>query len=496
MFRSPFVFLLSGAFGAALSVPSPVQAAPPNIIFFLADDLGFNDVGFNNPNTFYETPSLDQLAETGTVFTDFYAASQVCSPTRVSLVTGKYPARLGTTNYFSGKRAGKFEPAELQDHLPLEEVTLAEALREAGYATGQVGKWHLGGKGFEPQAQGYEVNKGGGEAGAPKSHFSPYKNLPSLEDGPEGEHLDARLASESESFIRDAVNSGRPFFLSHCFYSVHTPLQAPEALVRKYEQKAQALGYLSDEGRFDDQREAQYLPDVKAPRRVRIRQDHATYAAMVETMDGAVGKLMALLEELGIRENTVVVFMSDNGGLSTSEGLPTSNLPLRAGKGWIYEGGIREPVVVRWPGVTRSGTRCNVPLTSTDFYPTLLEIAGQPARSEQHVDGMSFVPLLRNPFAKFERGPLFWHYPHYSNQGGFPASAIRLGKHKLIQSLEDGSVELFNLEEDLSEHNNLEQLEDATVKELLGSLNAWRRQVGAKPLQPNQATGEAPPALW
>ncbi len=471
-------------------------AERPNFIFFLADDLGFNDVGFNNPDSFYETPHLDQLADSGTVFTDFYAACQVCSPTRASIMTGKYPARLKTTNFFSGKRPGTFEPAFFEEHLALEETTVAEALREGGYQTYFAGKWHLGPKGYEPELQGFDINRGGGVNGAPRSYFAPYKNIESLKDGPEGEYLTNRLALESETFLRQAAKSGKPFLLYHSFYGVHTPLQAPEALVEKYRKKAEKLGLTSDDGRFESGHEAQVWPESKDPRVVRIRQDHAVYAAMVESLDIAVGRILKTLEESGAAGDTVVVFMSDNGGLSTSEGLPTSNIPLRGGKGWIYDGGIREPMVVRWPGVTRPGTRCNVPLISTDFYPTMLEMAGLAARPDQHVDGMSFVPLLRNPFAKFERGPIFWHYPHYSNQGGFPASAVRLGNHKLIQNLEDGSIELYNLEEDLREHNNLEQLEADSVKELLGTLNAWRRQIGAESLQKNKKTGATPPVLW
>ena len=214
-------------------------------------------------------------------------------------------------------------------------------------------------------------------------------------------------------------------------------------------------------------------------------------------MDGGVGRVLDQLEQSGLRDNTLVVFMSDNGGLSTSEGLPTSNLPYRGGKGWMYEGGIREPVVFRWPGVTPPGTSCAAPAVSTDFYPTLLEAAGLPLLPDQHEDGVSLMPLLRNPFAKFDdRGPIFFHYPHYSNQGGFPASAVRDGDYKLIQDLEDGEFELYNLVTDPSEHNNLTQLEAERTEEMARSLNSWRKQVGAKPLKKNEKTGAVPPALW
>lgn len=467
-----------------------------NVVFFLADDLGFNDVGFNNPETFYETPNLDQLARSGMVFTDFYAASQVCSPTRASILTGKYPARMDTTNFFSGRRNGTFHAADFETRMPLEEVTMAEAFRDAGYRTFFAGKWHLGGKGFLPTDQGFEINRGGGANGLPRSYFAPYRNVENIEPGPEGEFLTTRLASESISFLEDAAAASDPFFLYLSFYSVHTPLQAPKRLVEKYRAKAKRLGIDDERGSFDLEGERQVWPGAPEGRKVRVRQDHATYAAMVESLDRAVGRVLRRLEELDLRDRTAIVFMSDNGGLSTSEGHPTSNLPLRGGKGWIYEGGIREPVVIRWPGVSPSGTRCNVPAVSTDFYPTLLEMAGIAAKHEQHVDGKSLVPLLRNPFAKFDRGPIFFHYPHYSNQGGFPASAVRKGDHKLIQDLEDGAYELYDLGTDTKEHNNLEQLEAERLEELSGLLDDWRKEVGANPLRPNPQTGAEPPQLW
>ena len=467
-----------------------------NVLFILADDLGYRDVRFNHPETFYETPHLDALAKSGMVFTDFYAASPVCSPTRASILTGKYPARLGTTNFFTGQRAGKFDPADFETELAPSEFTVAEAFQEAGYRTGHVGKWHLGGAGALPTDQGFEVNRGGGENGLPHSHFAPYKNVSNLAPGPEGEYLTSRLAEESVDFIEETAKAGVPFFLHLSFYAVHTPLQAPQELVAKYEKKAAELGLNTDEGRFDPGHERQVWPGTEEPRAVRIRQDHAVYAAMVESLDSAIGRVLARLDDLNLRDSTAVVFTSDNGGNATSEGLPTSNLPYRGGKGWIYEGGLRVPLVVRWPGVAAPGTVCAVPAVTTDFYPTLLEMAGLPAKPEQHVDGVSFVPLLRNPFAKFDRGPIFFHYPHYSNQGGFPASAVRKGNHKLIQDLEDGAWELYDLPTDAQEHNNLEQLESGIFEEFSGLLNEWRKEVGAKPLKKSGSSGAEPPVLW
>jgi arylsulfatase A-like enzyme len=481
---------------ALLSVaPSLRGQEPLSLLFILADDLGYRDVGFNHPETFYETPHLDRLAASGMVFTDFYAASPVCSPTRSSILTGKHPARTGATNFFTGQRAGKFAPAEFIDRMAPDETTLAEALKEAGYRTAHIGKWHLGGEGSLPTDLGFDINIGGSENALPHSHFAPYKNLTNLAPGPEGEYLTDRLAEEAVAFLEESARAAQPFFLHLSFYAVHTPLQAPQELVEKYEAKAAALGLDDEEGRLDPGRERQVWPGTDEPRTVRVRQDHAVYAAMVESLDTAVGRVLDELDALNLRDSTAVVFLSDNGGLSTSEGLPTSNLPFRGGKGWIYEGGLRVPATVRWPGVSPAGTVCNLPLMTTDLYPTFLEMADVPPKADQHLDGVSFAPLLRNPFAKFDRGPLFFHYPHYSNQGGFPASAVRRGDYKLIQDLEDGAWELYSLESDRGEHNNLEQLEEETLRELSELLDDWRREIGAKPLRKDGSGGE-PPVLW
>lgn len=495
---SPLVAGLLTLLSLALSPFDPASRAQEklNFLFIIADDLGYMDVGFNNPGTFYETPNLDSLAASGMVFTNFYAASPVCSPTRASIFTGKYPARTGTTNYFSGRRNGQFDAADFETQMAPEEITLAEALKENGYRTFFAGKWHLGGAGASPTDQGFDINRGGGENGHPRSYFSPYKNVPNLDPGPEGEYLTNRLAEESVAFLKESAKGTDPFLLYLSFYSVHTPMQAPRELIEKYETKAAELGIADEEGSFDVGGERQVWPNTEEPRKVRIRQDHATYAAMVESLDTAVGRVIAELDALNLRDTTAVIFTSDNGGLSTDEGHPTSNAPHRAGKGWIYDGGMLEPMVVRWPGVASGGTRCTVHAVSTDFYPTMLEMAGLPAKSDQHLDGKSLVPLLRNPFAKFDRGPIYFHYPHYSNQGGFPASAVRRGEYKLIQDLEDGAYELYNLESDPKEHNNLEQLEGEVAKELSDLLNDWRKEVGAKPLKKSTTSGAEPPVLW
>ena len=464
-------------FGACMGVDARTQDRPANILFFLVDDLGYMDIRANNPNTFYETPNIDRLAATGMRFTNGYAANPVCSPTRFSIMTGKYPTRHDATNFFAGKRAGRFNPAPLNDRMELEEVTIAEALKDAGYATFFAGKWHLGPtEEFWPEKQGFDVNKGGHRAGGPfraGKYFSPYGN-PRLENGPKGEHLPDRLATETAKFIE--AHKDKPFLAYLSFYSVHTPLMAPKARVEKYKAKAAKI-----EGpEFAD--EEQVFPGNR-PRKVRILQKHAVYAGMMESMDRAVGKVLDKLDALGLDENTAVFFMSDNGGLSTSEGSPTSNLPLRGGKGWLYEGGIREPFLIRWPGVTKPGSTSDTPVISTDFYPTVLDIAGVKARPGQHRDGVSLAPLLKGSGA-LDRKALYWHYPHYSNQGGIPGGAVRSGDYKLIERFEDGRVHLYNLKDDIGERKDLAGSHPDKVRELRKLLHAWYKDVDAKFLQP------------
>jgi len=453
----------------------------PSFVFFLVDDLGWKDLGCYG-STFYETPNVDRLAASGVRFTSAYAACPVCSPTRASIMTGKYPARLATTDYFGAPQPDTVDkhwtkdkpllPARYEDRLPLKEVTIAEALKEDGYATFFAGKWHLGPEGFWPEDQGFDINKGGIERGGPyggKKYFSPYGN-PRLPDGPDGEHLPDRLATETCKFIED--NKDRPFLAYLAFYSVHTPLMAREDLKAKYEKKAERVDH---DGPAWGQ---------EGDRKVRLVQDHAVYAGMVEAMDQAVGKVLDALDRLDLAKDTVVFFMSDNGGLSTSEGHPTCNLPLRAGKGWLYEGGIREPMIVRWPGVAKAGSTCEEPVISTDFYPTMLEMAGLPLRPQQHLDGRSMSPRLKQA-GKQERRALYWHYPHYGNQGGSPGGAVRVGDYKLIEFYEDSRVELYNLRADLGEQHDLAATMPDKAAELRRMLHEWRREVRARMPTPN-----------
>ena len=468
--------------GATSLVASSAKAERPNIVFFLVDDLGYMDIHAYNPDTFYETPNCDRIAAAGCRFTNGYAANPVCSPTRYSIMTGRYPSRPDATNFFAGRRAGAFNPAPLHDRMDLEEVTLAESLKAAGYATCFAGKWHLGpSEEFWPENQGFDINIGGHRGGMPRSFFSPYRN-PRLEDGPKGEHLPSRLAADSIKFID--THKDKPFLLYLSFYSVHTPLQGVPGLVATYKTKAAELPSVDSDPEFGPEEQVWTRGKGKVPpRKVRIRQRHATYAAMMHSMDEAVGRVLDTLDKHKLTENTIVVFMSDNGGLSTSEGSPTSNLPLRGGKGWLYEGGIREPYIICAPGVTKPGSTCDHPVISTDFYPTLLDLAGIAPKPKQHLDGRSLVPLLKEPSSSLDRPSLFWHYPHYSNQGGFPGGAIRTGDFKLVERFEDGRVQLYNLAHDLGEKTDLAAQHPDRVAAMRNDLHVWYKKVDAKFLQ-------------
>jgi arylsulfatase A-like enzyme len=459
------LFTTSVALAAAFLSPTLRAADRPNIVFLLADDLGWADIGCYG-STFYETPNIDGLAKRGMRFTQGYAACCVCSPTRGSIMTGKYPPRFGITDFIPGMRAGKLLSAPNADHLPLEETTIAETLRDSGYATFFAGKWHLGGGEFYPGAQGFptELTNGQGAKGNvqfwyPKSDTPP----PDHKDDPK---TTERIVNEAVSFI-DA-HKDKPFFAYLPFLAVHQPIGARADLVAKYEAKT------APPDAFGPERE----------RKVRLVQNSAVYAAMIEQLDTAIGRVLAALEKNGLTEKTIIVFMSDNGGLSTSEGTPTSNVPLRAGKGWPYEGGVRVPWIVCAPGVTKAASTCVAPVISTDYYPTLLALAGLPLKPEQHRDGVSLVPLLKGE-ATGRGQPLFWHYPHYGNQGGAPNGAVRDGDWKLIEWYEDGALELYNLAQDIGEKNNLAAQHPDKVKALHEKLIAWRKEVNAVMPTPN-----------
>ncbi|MBL7154537.1 MAG: sulfatase-like hydrolase/transferase [Phycisphaerae bacterium] len=459
-------FLKSLALGAAaVSLPgcalgvSTARASEKqtNILLIMIDDLGWMDLRCQG-NERLDTPNIDRLASQGMRFTDFYAAAPVCSPTRAAIMTGQSPARLGLTNHapdrasFAPKNA-KLLSAETLDYLPLNHVTIAERLKEAGYATGFFGKWHLSGKkksadgpnepDLRPEYQGFDVNIGGCSFGGPPTYFDPYR-IPSIENRRKGEYLPDRLADETVEFMR-AHREG-PFFVALWNYTVHWPMEAPEDLVDKYERR---LG-----------------PGLK----------DARYGAMIEAMDAAMGRVFAVLDELKLGKQTLVIFASDNGGFAGV----CDNRPLRASKGHLYEGGIRVPLIVRWPGVVRGNTICRTPVVSTDFYPTVLDAAGLFPGAGKTLDGESIMPLLKGT-GGLRRSAICFHYPNYAWHGANRlGGAIREGDYKLIERYEDDSVELFNLAEDLSEKNDLAEKMPKRAAELKRKLDAWLRECGAK----------------
>lgn len=453
----------------------------PNVVFFLVDDLGWTDLG-SFGSEFYETPNLDRLVKSGIKFTQAYTASPVCSPTRASIMTGKYPSKLYNTDWFGAPQPDEIQnhwtknkplkPAHYVPNLSLEEVTMAEAFKASGYSTFFAGKWHLGEvESHWPEHQGFDINKGGNEKGAPSTgnkYFSPYNN-PRLEDGHDGEYLPERLAAETVNFIQE--NKSNPFFAMLSFYSVHTPLMTTKALEEKYLAKRAAMNL---EDKFEPE----------GANKNRITQAHAVYAGMVEAMDQAVGKVMDEIEKQGLTENTIIVFFSDNGGLSTAEGSPTTNLPLRAGKGWLYEGGIRVPMIVSWKDNLPKGKEISTPVISIDLFPTLMDLTGNRETIEE-LDGVSLKNLIfeENTSAR----TLFWHYPHYGNQGGNPGSVIREGDWKLIYFYESQKMELYNLKEDIGERINLASTNPEKAEDLKIKLFDWLIKTKASFPRPNEA---------
>lgn len=447
---------LAALAGAACPSRSAAPAEKLNVVVILADDLGWRDLGCTG-SPFYETPAIDGLAAQGMRFTQAYASANLCSPTRASLLTGKYPARLHTTNYFGGNRRGKLLPPDYRQSLPLEEVTLPEALQKHGYRTAIAGKWHLGGKGSQPADHGFEVvigeKCGPGKGPADDPHFAAF------------------LSTEGAKFIEESRD--RPFFLYLALHSVHVPLKTRPELLEKYREKAAKL------------------PPPEGPREVPVHdhkaravQDHPVYAGMVQEMDEAVGRILKKLDDLNLADRTAVIFTSDNGGLCTAEGSPTANLPLRAGKGWNYEGGLRVPWIVRLPGRVPPGSECGVPVITNDLYPTVFDLAALPMPEGQKVDGVSLVPLLEKKGGLPSR-TLFWHYPHYSNQGGRPCGALRDGTSKLLEFYEDSRLELYDLGKDEGERQDLASGEAARAGELKRRLGEWRESVAAQMPAPN-----------
>lgn len=444
----------------------------PNVLFILADDFGNHDMS-SMGSDFYETPNLDKIANEGMVFTNGYATCQVCSPSRASIMTGKFPARHGITDWIGARtgeewrKAGRFNqllPPEYEHNLDAASTVLPEAMKEAGYTTFFAGKWHLGSKGSWPTDHGFDINVGGWDVGSPRGgYYAPFVN-PNLENKRDGENLSMRLAEETVNFMR--VHKDSTFFAYLSFYAVHSPMQTSKKKWSKYQQKAVQQGMLQKGFEM-----GHFLP-------IRQVQDHPVYAGLVETMDDAVGVVLDGLAELGLEDNTIVIFTSDNGGVAAGDGFATSNLPLRGGKGYQFEGGIREPYFIKVPWLNTAGEKCVVPVTGTDFYPTILELIGQDLKPTEHNDGVSLVPLLQGK--KIEERPLVWHYPHYGNQGGEPSSIMREGDWKLIHYYEDGREELYNLEADLSETIDISGDYPDKVKVLSEKLFAYLNEVGAR----------------
>lgn len=447
MTRRELLFALGA--GRAMSA-----AKRPNFVFLFADDLGASDLGCYG-SKFYETPQLDRFAQSAMKFTQAYSACPVCSPTRTSVMTGKYPARVGLTDYLPGLQP-KDRPllsVEDLDELPLEEVTIAEALNEAGYQSFHSGKWHLGNR--PPSDHGFTA----------KLRTAPSKNPA----------RDAASIEDALSFIEQSRND--PFFLYYCFTYPHTPVNAVAPHADRFRSKLATMNY--PERRLGMERRGA----------TRLYQDNPEYASMLYAMDELAGRVFSRLDELKLSDNTVVIFTSDNGGLCTHQnpnGGPTANPPFRSGKGWCYEGGIRVPLMIRSPGTTRAGSTCGVPVISNDFYPTLLDLAGLPLRPKQHCDGLSLAPLLRGE-NKLVRDTLYWHYPHYHGSTWAPGAALRNGDWKLIEFYEEGKAELYNLREDVGERNDLAAKMPDLTRKLRGQLREWQQSVGAKMPQKNPA---------
>lgn len=477
--RYSILFLLFSFFLSSFLLSSCGEREPapkPNVLFILADDFGYYDLSCMGSD-YYETPNIDRIARDGMVFTNGYAACQVCSPSRASIMTGKFPARHGITDWIGAKagedwrKAGRFNkllPAEYVHQLPSEYTTLPEAMRQAGYKTFFAGKWHLGGKGSWPEDHGFDINIGGWDAGSPNGgYFSPWKN-PNLENRKDGENLSMRLAGETVSFLENNLpeKTGQPVFAFLSFYAVHGPIQTTREKWEKYRRKAEQIG-IADSG-F---KMGRFLP-------IRQVQDNPVYAGLVETMDDAVGVVLDALDRLGLSENTVVIFTSDNGGVSAGDSYSTSVLPFRGGKGYQFEGGVREPYFIKVPGLTKGGRSSDAPVTGTDFYPTILDLAGEKLLPQEHSDGVSLVPLLQG--GTIPERPLIWHYPHYGNQGGDPSSMIRQGDWKLIHYYEDGHEELYRIDRDPEEKHDLSGQQPEKARELHATLFNYLKEVGAR----------------
>jgi len=476
--------IIMGLFGLAglKAVQKKEMKQKPNILIFYVDDLGWMDLACQG-SAFYETPAIDQLANEGVRFTQAYTAHPRCVPARYGVMTGKYPAR---------------GPVPGGPGMVFEDVTIAEALKDGGYATFFTGKWHLlfrDKEGNMPENQGFDVNVAGGAAGAPPTYWYPYRKgeatpsgkkgfkkneIHGLEDGQEGEYITDRLTDETVQFLTQHVKkeTDKPFFVFLSHYGVHTPFEAKPELVEKYRKKLKTMQYDLPEY------EKTITGDTK------LRQDFPVYAAMIESVDQSMAKISSTLKQLGIEDNTIIIFTADNGGLSTrgnTRQLATSNYPLRYGKGWLYEGGIREAFIVKWPGVSIEGEVSNALITGTDIYPTVLEMAGLEQRPQDHMDGVDVTAAIKGKAFKREK-PLFWHSPmgRPGSTGDSNSSAVRLGDYKLIDWYDEGRIELFDLSSDIGERKDLSKTMPAKTKEMHQLVKDWRQSINAVKLDPNK----------
>ena len=492
----------------------------PNIVLFYVDDLGWADVGCYG-STFYDTPNIDALAKSGVRFSDAYAACHVCSPSRASLLSGKYPATINLTDWLPGRRDfpfQKFLNVKINQQLPYEETTIAEALKDIGYKTAIIGKWHLGEDPSNPMAHGFDSHIPDWPKGwpGPGGYIAPF-SLKGLEDAKEGVYLTDRLTDEALKYIEN--NKENPFFLYMSHYAVHDPIEGRKDLVEKYKEKLQKTAengvaeYIL-EGNPDNpsnpsKEELELLIKTEAYKpykvlpneivKIKQKQDNVQFAGMVESMDQSLGRIVKKLEDLNIVDNTIVIFYSDNGGMSGANvGNPkrivpedkqdmaysTSNLPLRGAKGWLYEGGIRVPLIIKWPEKGKQGAVSSLPVTAVDIFPTIMDMVGSPKSVSNDKEGVDISPVLLGK--KMKRGPIYWHFPHYSNHGmQSPGGAIRDGDYKLLEYFENGTVQLFNLRNDIGEQNDLSKIEIKKTRELKLKLHKWREKVGAKMMEPN-----------
>lgn len=492
------------------------QSISPNVVLFLVDDLGWADVGYQG-SSFYNTPNIDAFAKDGVRFSNAYAASHVCSPSRASILTGKYPASINLTDWLPGRKNfpfQKLENVEINQHLPFDLTTIAEALQENGYRTAIYGKWHLGEDPSGPLNHGFDVQVPDWNKGWPLTYYAPFRleGLP----GKEGEYLTDELTTEALKFIKD--NKDHPFFLYLSHFAVHDPIEGDPKLMGKYEEKLNEMkpaeipfileGDPDNEPHYTEKEKRKLLKDpaykghkILPDRMVKVkqRQDNVQFASMVESVDNSLGRVLSTLDSLKLSDNTIIIFYSDNGGMAAAnfydptreiplskldKAYSTSNLPLKGAKGWLYEGGIRVPLVIKWPGHESSKKVVSTPVIGPDIYPTIIDMAGLPEKYNEDVDGVSLVPLMQGK--DIERKAIFWHFPHYSNHGmQSPGGAVRKGDYKLLDYFENGTVQLFNLKNDPGEHHDLSKEMPEKVNELQNLLNNWRKQVSAKMMKGN-----------